>query len=332
MKKQICIVILFSLSINTYAQVKKNSSLLEINKFSFFDNDLANKIKISTRDNQLQMDYNFLKDFYDLGDSIYYLGSRIIDFRRNSEKPSKIDVSYPQLLSDSVMIHSTARGLTPEKGNIFNFRNKSNIQYEMGKKILPTYLELNYNGNILFTHQLIKSDIFTTGGILYNLLSNKRKDLNKSLGKIIDNPSSKYIYLQENGLLINRFDVHDNIIISSAKEINNIDYSWHYYNDSSIYIPMNLWNSYKTDITKFKLNEVIDIDLKSFIDSLGNTSSKYSQETFYNRVRYFYNKYTKIDISNQDESDIRNRISIYKNIVNNNQEIGPTVIIEYNIR
>ena len=151
MKKQICIVILFSLSINTYAQVKKNSSLLEINKYSFFDNDLANKIKISTRDNQLQMDYNFLKDFYDLGDSIYYLGlgSRIIDFRRNSEKPSKIDVSYPQLLSDSVMIHSTARGLTPEKGNIFNFRNKSNIQYEMDKKILPTYLELNYNGNIL---------------------------------------------------------------------------------------------------------------------------------------------------------------------------------------
>ena len=191
MKKQIFVVILFSLSINTYGQVKKNRSLLEINKFSFFDNDLANKIKISTRDNQLQMDYNFLKDFYDLGDSIYYLGlnSRIIDFRRNSEKPSYLDVSYPQLLSDSVMIHSTARGLTPEKGNILNFRNKSNIQYEMDKKILPTYLELNYNRNILFTHQLIKSDIFTTGGILYNLLSNKRKYLNESLGKIIDNPS-----------------------------------------------------------------------------------------------------------------------------------------------
>ena len=50
---------------------------------------------------------------------------------------------------------------------------------------------------------------------------------------------------------------------------------------------MNLQNSYNTDITKFKLNEVIDIDLKSFIDSLENTSSKYSQETFYNRVRYF---------------------------------------------
>ena len=112
------------------------------------------------------------------------------------------------------------------------------------KKILFPLLQSNKGGNVLSAISICNNLNKVNTGILSHLINIKLKN--------IDNTSTHYKVLMKKKSLVKRFfieDLGDNILVASAS--GKFQFSENY--------DFNLFNNLKTNLDKFNVKEIIDI-------------------------------------------------------------------------
>ncbi len=334
--------------------INKNS-VITIKKVDFFNKQALEKMA-KEADLYIYKDYSIdklrNKEFTFLGNNWYYLDSKIYKLINNELRSFDYYTNVPFKIKGynttacHYQINDSIVAVSPDIVNeyFYNIYTEKFIYTGLDNSGL---LRLNFadlgsstaesnsfsNFDNKGSNSLVKTDLVfnSIGGFSYqneycsNFLINNSTAILPKLNYDgshvhIDNKFSRFIYID--GLLINKFDVSDNIQISNIGQpggsSDNLGYGAFSYNDSLTFSVMLIKN-----VMQWK-----SIDFNDRLDISTSTLNNISKINDLNPLIYFEKKYNKKKLDINNSVDVKNSINTYRNLIGYN----PYCIIVYNYR